>query len=71
MAATGRERLTAEERARFAREVLPSLAAASVNALSTATSLSKTYCSFIKRGLRVPHPRHWDALLALVNPGAK
>lgn len=64
IAATGRERLTAEERERFNEEVLPGLAAVTLAALSTATSLSKTYCSFIKRGLRVPHPRHWEALLA-------
>ncbi|HVR87945.1 MAG TPA: CRISPR-associated endonuclease Cas1 [Candidatus Limnocylindria bacterium] len=64
LAATGRERLTAEERERFRREVLPGLSGISVSALSGATSLSKTYCSFIKRGLRVPHVRHWAAFKA-------
>jgi CRISPR-associated endonuclease Cas1 len=68
LAATGHERLTPEERERFNGEVLPGLADVSLAALSAATSLSKTYCSFIKRGLRVPHPRHWEALLAAGKP---
>jgi hypothetical protein len=38
---------------------------ASAGVVSRATSLSKTYCSFIKRALRVPHPRHWPVLLEL------
>jgi hypothetical protein len=65
LAATGHERLTAEERVRFSRELLPALDHVSVATLAKATSLSKTYCSFIKRGLRVPHPRHWATLKAL------
>lgn len=64
MAVAGRERLTVEERERFRQDVLPLLAEATVGALAKATSLSKTYCSFIKRGLRTPHPRHWEALRA-------
>jgi hypothetical protein len=62
LTATGRERVTREEQEQFRREVFPRLTNVSVATLSRVTSLSKTYCSFIKRGLRVPHPRHWAAL---------
>lgn len=30
-----------------------------------ATALSLRYCSLIRRGLQVPHPRHWGALAQL------
>ncbi len=39
-------------------------------ALVKATGLSKAHCSLIKRGLRVPHPRHWEALEALAEGNA-
>ena len=32
-----------------------------------ATGLSRTYCGMIRRGVRVPHPRHWEALHELVS----
>jgi hypothetical protein len=35
------------------------------------TGLSRTYCGMIRRGVRVPHPRHWEALRDLVSaPGS-
>jgi hypothetical protein len=49
---------------------LPLLVGVSVGMLSGLTSLSKTYCSFIKHGLRTPHPRHWPALTQLTTTGA-
>jgi hypothetical protein len=30
--------------------------------LQDATGLSKTTCSEIRRGIKVPHARHWDGL---------
>jgi CRISPR-associated endonuclease Cas1 len=30
--------------------------------MAKATGFSVAYCSFIRRGLRVPHPRHWESL---------
>jgi hypothetical protein len=63
--ASGRERVTVAEQAEYRREILRLLPEVSVNALSQATTLSKTYCSFIKRGLRTPHPRDWAALAGL------
>ncbi len=46
--------------AAFVVEILPALQARSAHALSRATGLSVGYCSRIKRGELVPHPRHWD-----------
>jgi len=37
----------------------------SLSAMVEATGLSKGYCSFIKRGVKVPHERHWPALSQL------
>lgn len=46
----------------FRREVLPLIQQMSVNAIARATGLSLRYCSLVRAGDRVPHPRHWDAL---------
>jgi hypothetical protein len=51
----------------FTREIGPKLAAVSLAAMMRATGLSGPYCSMIRRGARVPHPRHWEALRALVS----
>lgn len=50
----------------FRREVLPNLDGFSLKELAAATGLSLVACSRIRSGLRLPHPRHWDTLLALV-----
>ena len=47
MAATGRELITAEERERYKRDLLPRLAGVSVAVLRVATSLSRKCCSEI------------------------
>ncbi len=49
----------------FGRDVLPRLQGAPLSALMQATGLSVRYCSLIRRGLRVPHRRHWAALARL------
>jgi CRISPR-associated endonuclease Cas1 len=46
----------------FRREVLPRIQAMSVNAIARATGLSLRYCSLVRAGERVPHPRHWATL---------
>jgi hypothetical protein len=46
----------------FTREVLPVLRGATISQLVAATGLSEHYCSLIRLGKRVPHPRHWEAL---------
>ena len=59
----------------FSRAVLPVLDSFSVREIASATRLSLTACSRIRAGLRVPHPRHWPVLCALVDldadPSAK
>jgi hypothetical protein len=59
----------ARDEAWFRREVLPKLDAFSLKELGNATGLSLTACSRIRTGLRVPHPRHWNALVALLGGG--
>jgi hypothetical protein len=51
----------------FKREIAPKLDSFSLKAISEATGLSLAACSRIPAGARVPHPRHWDALLTLVD----
>lgn len=46
-------------------ELRPQLQEVSIDAMARATGLSKGYCSFVRRGLRTPHMRHWAALEAL------
>ncbi len=49
----------------FNREILAGLHAVSAGDMSRATGLSRPYCSLIKRGGYVPHPKHWDVLAQL------
>ncbi len=67
--ASGRIRTSRSEREEFRTRILPRLASIPLRALVDATGLSKPHCSMIKRGLRVPHPRHWPAL-QLVSGGS-
>jgi hypothetical protein len=46
-------------------ELLPSLDAFSLRELADATHLSLTACSRVRAGLKVPHRRHWEALVRL------
>ena len=47
-------------------EIRPKLKTVSLLETMRATGLSRTYCGMIRRGVRVPHPRHWEALQCLV-----
>jgi hypothetical protein len=49
----------------FARDVLPGLKSVPLRLIAEETGLSQAHCSFVRRGLRVPHPRHWETLAAL------
>lgn len=51
--------------ARFTTDILPGLHAVPLQTMAAATGLTRGYCSFIRRGLRVPHPRHWATLATL------
>ena len=56
----------AHDRAWFLREVMPKLDDVPLSAIARVTGLSLAACSRYRAGARVPHPRHWEALLALV-----
>ncbi|MDP9363096.1 MAG: hypothetical protein M3Q10_02490 [Chloroflexota bacterium] len=51
----------------FARDILPGLQGTPLSAIQESTGLSLRYCSVIRRGLQVPHRRHWPRLLQLVD----
>lgn len=48
---------------RWEQQIAPHLGRVTVAQIINATGLSSGYASMIKRGVKVPHPRHWDALL--------
>jgi hypothetical protein len=52
----------------FKREVLPKLDAFTLAEIAAATGLSLAACSRIRAGMKVPHPRHWEALIELAKP---
>jgi hypothetical protein len=45
----------------FSEKILPTIQAVPLSKLVRATRLSLRYCSQIRRGERVPHPKHWEA----------
>ncbi len=49
----------------YRRDVAPALEALKLTDAVRATGLSKASCSRIRRGLSVPHPRHWENLAVL------
>lgn len=61
----GGEHEAAVGRETFGRDILPGLQGVSLGAMVCTTGLSLRYCSLIRREVRLPHPRHWDALQAL------
>jgi purine nucleoside permease len=46
----------------FEREILTLIQEVPLSRLVKATGLSLRYCSQIRRGERVPHPKHWGPL---------
>ncbi len=51
----------------FGDEILPGLQQISLKEMRDATGLSLDYCSKIKRGIKTPHPRHWESLRTLIS----
>lgn len=49
----------------FRREILPGLQGVPLGRIAEATGFTRMYCSLIRRGLYVPHPKHWQALAGL------
>jgi hypothetical protein len=62
-----REHPGQRDEAWFKREIAPKLDAFTLKEMGEATGLSLAACSRIRAGAKVPHPRHWDALRALVD----
>jgi CRISPR/Cas system-associated endonuclease Cas1 len=49
----------------FVRDILPGLQSVPVRRIAEVTGLTPAYCGMVRRGLSVPHPRHWEALRRL------
>jgi hypothetical protein len=47
----------------FENEIWPKLGEVSLIKMMRATGLSRTYCGLIRRGVKIPHPRHWGGVL--------
>jgi hypothetical protein len=62
-----REHPGQRDEAWFKREIAPKLDAFSLAEIATAPGLSLGSCSRIRAGTRVPRPRHWEALAALIH----
>ena len=60
-----REHPGQRDEAWFKREIAPKLDAFSLKEISKATGLSLAACSRIRARAKIPHPRHWEALLDL------
>jgi hypothetical protein len=52
----------------FRLDILPKIQGVSLNRLSRASGLSIQYLGRIRRGIHVPHARHWEALRAAADP---
>ncbi len=53
----------------FTKVILPGLRGVRVADMAEATGLTPGYCSFIRRGIKIPHPRHWPVLADLAVSG--
>src|SRR5579872_389927 len=54
----------------YREKIQPRLSIVAVSAISSTLSISKPYAADLRRGRRIPHPRHWAVLarLARVSP---
>jgi hypothetical protein len=50
----------------YRREIRPRLEKFTAKAIRLRLDVSHPYATLIKRGLKIPHPRHWMALAELV-----
>jgi len=62
-AAWEREHGNAVDPDEFRRKILPGIVSLSVREIRRRTGLSLRYCSLIRSGEKVPHPRHWPTFL--------
>ena len=50
----------------YRTKIQPALAGITVPAIATALGISEPYATDIRKGRRLSHPRHWEALARLV-----
>src|SRR5580692_129401 len=62
-----REHPGQRDEAWFKREIAPKLDALPLREIAAATGLSLAASSRIRSGARIPHPRYWEALAALIH----
>ncbi len=55
--------------AEFRKKILPKLRSVPLGQMVKATGLSLIYCSLVRRGVYVPHPRHWGPLKSVAAMG--
>ena len=55
----------------FPDTILPGLQNLRIADIAEATGLTPGYCSFIRRGTKTPHPRHWSALAELADAASQ
>jgi len=58
----------------YKREILPRLTKLTVKAIRLRLDVSHPYATLIKRGLKIPHPRHWmplTELAGITRPGSR
>lgn len=60
-----RENPGPHDRSLYRSEILPMLTEVTLPEMMRATGLTSSYCWRIKRGERIPHPMHWEALRSL------
>ena len=53
----------------FSSVVVPGLQGVSLTTIAKATGMSTSAASKVRAGKRVPHPRHWEGLVALMEDG--
>jgi hypothetical protein len=54
----------------FSREILPAIRLLPLSGLVRATGLTHGYLSQIRRGAKIPHLRHWQALRLAADEGS-
>jgi hypothetical protein len=62
-----REHPGQRDQAWFKREIAPNLNVFTLAEIAKATGLSLAACSRLRAGMRVPHARHWEALMELLS----
>ena len=52
----------------YRERVLPTLASVSSRAIMAAMDVTQAYALDVRKGKRLPHPRHWSCVAELTRP---